>query len=310
MTAAGVALVNAGREMDALPWYAAALRLAIGQRDAETSLRVRIEEIVRWLPKAEQVFPGSVPPTQYIFNPDGRHVAIARGNIATIFSTETGARTAGPFDHEHEIIRLAFTPHGTRLLTAGWGFAAELWDTSGNGLVKTFPTREPIAFACLSPDGNRVVTCGNTGNVVVWRVDTGSKEYAVNHKGRVPYAAFSKDGSLLGTASNDGTAKVWNAKDGRAVATHNHKGPVHFLAFSDRGERVASVNGPTCLVWDAKSADLLCKPLVMADWIDLARFTADGEWVDTVTDRHQLVTWDVATSAASFHQRRRDQPRL
>src|SRR5207249_212732 len=124
---------------------------------------LRIGEIIGWLPKVKQVFPGDVPPRDYLLSPDGRRVAIARGNAATIWNAEDSSRIAGPLTLASEITRLTFSPDGGRLLTAGWDPSAKIWDAATGALVKTLPHGDSVSYAAFSPDGKKVVTCGDKG---------------------------------------------------------------------------------------------------------------------------------------------------
>ena len=73
----------------------------------------------------------------------------------------------------------AFSPDGSRIVTAAFDNTARLWDASTGA-----------ALATLSGHTDRVVT-----------------------------AAFSPDGSRIVTASADKTARLWDGKSGAALAT-------------------------------------------------------------------------------------------
>ena len=73
----------------------------------------------------------------------------------------------------------AFSPDGSRVLTASYDHTARLWDAK---------TGAPLAIL-------------------------------LGHMDAVTSAVFSPDGSRIVTASNDDTARLWDAKTGAALAT-------------------------------------------------------------------------------------------
>ena len=105
----------------------------------------------------------------------------------------------------------AFSPDGTRVVTASEDRTARFWDaTTGKQLAPALEHQGWVSSAAFSPDGTRVVTASADQTAQVWDAATGKPlTPALEHRGEVWSAAFSPDGTRLITASKDMTAQVW-----------------------------------------------------------------------------------------------------
>jgi WD40 repeat protein/serine/threonine protein kinase len=117
--------------------------------------------------------------------------------------------------HRNIVIDVAFSPDGSRLITAGSDGVAKVWDIS-------------TALRAASPGDDTGVTTDQALLTLA------------GHTGDVAAVAFSPDGSRLGTSSEDGTAKVWDATTGEELLTLSGHGRILDLAFSPDGTRLAT----------------------------------------------------------------------
>lgn len=56
------------------------------------------------------------------------------------------------------ILAAAFSPDGSRLLTASFDQTAKLWDVSTGRLIRAFPHSRRVDIIAVSPDGLRFAT--------------------------------------------------------------------------------------------------------------------------------------------------------
>ena len=110
----------------------------------------------------------------------------------------------------------AFSPDGSRVVTASWDGTARVWDAKTGGVLITLAGHRSWAdSAVFSPDGGRILTASWDKTARVWDAKTGAVLATFSgHADHVNGAAFSPDGSRVITAGNDNTARIWDAKTG------------------------------------------------------------------------------------------------
>jgi len=184
------------------------------------------------------------------------------GGLATVHEVATSALSESILaGHTSLVYHAAFSPDGTRIVTASIDKTARVWRADGRGepVVLTGHT-DWVRHAAFSPDGTRIVTASRDGTARVWPADgKGEPIVLKGHDGGVNHAAFSPDGAWIVTASTDGTARVWRA-DGRGepVVLTGHTSYVTHAAFSPDGTRIVTASGDRAArVWRVEWKTLL-----------------------------------------------------
>jgi WD40 repeat protein/serine/threonine protein kinase len=293
-TRTGLALLDAGEELSALPYFAAGLRGERGDREAEAPHRMRIAWTLQFLPRPVQVVAlDSVAPTAE-FSADGtRFVSVTR-NQARVWDAATDSAVTEPLEHSLEVTQATFSPDGTHVLTAGWFAGVRVWDARTGKVVRELDHTAPVNRFEFSPDARKVVGSG-TGSAIVWDLATGRTLLRLNHQTdrRVNSALFSRKGDLLVTASEDRTACVWDARTGRRVVEIPHPEGVQHADFDPTGSRVVTAGGLLARVWDARTGKPLhSEPARHERGIRTAWFAPDGTWFFTRTNDDRVRTWD------------------
>jgi WD40 repeat protein/TPR repeat protein len=117
-----------------------------------------------------------------LFSPDGSRVLIAdgekkgfpeppSGNIAQIFSVETGLEQQTLRGHRGRLLDAAFSPRGNLVVTSSNDTTIRLWHSqSGTELAMLGAHSGPVTKVQFSANGRKVLSIGSDGGVRLWRL--------------------------------------------------------------------------------------------------------------------------------------------
>jgi len=155
--------------------------------------------------------------------------------------------------HDGAVLSAAFSPDGSRIVTAGTDGTARIWDAaSAKEIAVLRGHNSPVTSAAFSPDGSRIATASWDGTVRIWDA-AGAREIAVlRGDATVDSAAFSPDGSRIVAASSDNIARIWDAASGKEIGVlRGHDSDVSSAAFSPDGLRIVTASKDhTARIWD------------------------------------------------------------
>ena len=208
------------------------------------------------------------------FSPDGETVAFTGLGEIRLWNTRTGDEQAIPLAdlsagiprNIPRILALAFSPHGTWLVSGSDKGKIQMWDVVTGGALTVFaePTEQEdlgrILALAFSPDGT-LLAAGIRGHIHLWEVDTANKLLSVNtehRRGDKPFQGaaeplvFSPDGAVLVNGLHMGAIQLWDVTTGEKIAAlDGHTQGVNMLAFSPDGTTLVSTGADgTILLWD------------------------------------------------------------
>jgi len=203
--------------------------------------------------------------------------------------------------HGDYVNSAAYSPDGTRIVTASSDKTARVWDArTGAQLAVLSGHGDRVYSAAYSPDGTRIVTASIDRTARVWDVRTGAQLAVLSgHGDRVYSAAYSPDGTRIVTASMDKTARVWDAHTGTQLAVlSGHGARVNSAKYSPDGTRIVTASeDKTARIWDARTNAQLAVLSGHGNNVYFAAYSPDGTRIVTASFDKTARVWDVHTGA-------------
>jgi predicted NACHT family NTPase len=166
-------------------------------------------------------------------------------DTARIWDAASTKAIAALLGHDNDVKSAAFSPDGSRIVTASEDTTARIWDAGSGKEIAVLRGHEgPVLSAAFSPDGTRIVTASVDRTARIWDAAS-AKQIAVlrGQDGFVYSAAISPNGSRIVTASWDNTARIWDAASAKEIAVlRGHEGTVVSAAFSPDGSRIVTAS--------------------------------------------------------------------
>ncbi len=200
--------------------------------------------------------------------------------------------------HEREVSHAAFSPNGSRIVTASYDLTARVWETAGGKEMAVLSGHtKPVNHATFSPDGSRILTASYDNTARLWDAASGTQIAVLNgHEAAVSHAAFSPDGSRIVTASYDQTARLWEAAGGTQIAIlRGHDDWVKHVAFSPNGNRILTASyDRTARLWETADGGEIAVLTGHGDEVLHAAFSHDGSRILTASYDRTARLWEAA----------------
>ena len=96
------------------------------------------------------------------------------------FLVREGPRLEAIIEHTDRVVSAAFSPDGTRIVTASWDKTAQVWRSDSGALIAELKGHaDKVSSAAFSPDGSRIVTASDDKTARVWRFDAISGDASI-----------------------------------------------------------------------------------------------------------------------------------
>jgi WD40 repeat protein/serine/threonine protein kinase len=200
----------------------------------------------------------------------------------------------------HDIVYFAaYSPDGTRVVTASRDHTARIWDARTGAQLAVLSGHTNIVYcAAYSPDGTRVVTASRDHTARIWDAHTGAQLAVLSgHEDGINSVAYSPDGMRIVTASFDKSARIWDAHTGAQLAVlSGHHERLYSGAYSPDGTRIVTASwDKTVRIWDARTGAQLLVLFGHDDRVYSAVFSPDGTRIVSASWDKTARIWDART---------------
>ncbi len=187
------------------------------------------------------------------FNHNGMRLATAGWHLVKLWDLASGREVLSLRDTD-TVNRVAFSPDGKLLATAGANQLAKLWDADTGQEVLALKHDAAGFDLVFSPDGKQLATGPSDGKTAVWDVSSGKKLLELSgHTDPVDAIAYSPDGKRLATASRTWKARVWDASSGKEILFLPHPAAVYDIAYSKAGFLATASEDGKVRFWDPRA---------------------------------------------------------
>lgn len=228
------------------------------------------------------------------FSPDSTQLALGDDNNIKLRDVRTGTELHTLEGHTHFVNRVAFSPDGSRLVSASEDKTLKLWDVRTGAELCTLSEHRGIQSVAFSPDGTCIASGIGDGTVKLWDTRTRAELRTFSgHSDFVDCVAFSPDGSRIASGSRDKTIKLWDRVTGTTLHTFiGHQSELAAVAFSLDGGRVVSTSRDyTIKIWDARTGSPF-RTLTQSRSVTNVATSPDGTQIASVVGGNTIDIWD------------------
>ena len=238
------------------------------------------------------------------FSPNGRLIAVADGQTATLYDIDSGKRILNFIGHSGAIRSVAFSSHGSYLVTASEDKTARVWEVATGRLLRSLTGHSgAVTSAKFSPDGRYIATGSSDWHSKLWDIKTGRElaEY-INFFGDVYSLDFGPRGVYVITGGRSGIAlldvKTWSVL--RTFTGHAHSFGVSSIRFSANGRYVLTGSGDaTARLWDLSTGKEVRTFRGHSDGVSAVDFSPCGRFVVTGSWDGTAKLWNVGSGNES-----------
>ncbi|WP_040712802.1 WD40 repeat domain-containing protein [Nocardia takedensis] len=281
---------------------------------------IRLVEVATGEQTGPALFGHGGPLSDMEFSQDGKTLVTASADGVRAWDVSRRSQIGGVITaYRGPGLKIAISPDGTRIATAGDDFVIRQWDTATSrqrGPAITIP-KYRLTGIVFNSDATILATSSTDNAVHLWDAEGGGEKHGplTGHTGMVWDVAFSPDGQRLASTGSDGSLMLWDVARGAQIGQRlvgNDQQVIHAV-FSHDGTRVAAASMDSSIrVWDLSSSHQIGDPLnantstILAlafapDDRGLSAATTDGlNWLFDLSSRAPLLGHEGTITSVTF----------
>ncbi|MEZ4683966.1 MAG: WD40 repeat domain-containing protein, partial [Caldilineaceae bacterium] len=200
--------------------------------------------------------------------------------------------------HRSTILRIAWSPDGTKLATASADTTVHLYDAqTGERLRQLTGNSGVVIDVAWSPDGRQVASAAYDYNVFLWDwQDDTEQQFASSYLNSI---AWHPDGTYIVGGASDRRVLLWDVATGQRYEWTGHDAAVSPIAWQPEGKWLASGGQDgQIILWDTTSDDWLTGH-IWKQGLDLGEQIWDLAWYGNLLAaagvNGSVKVWDVMT---------------
>jgi WD40 repeat protein len=161
------------------------------------------------------------------YSPDDRYIVTGSGGYGPnmerftaevkLWDAKTGKEIRTLNGHSGEVVSVAFSPDGKRIVSGSRDTTLKVWDAQTGQEIHTLRGHMNwVTGVAYRPDGKHIVSGSGDilgpGELKVWDAQTGQLLHTLKgHPGQILSVAYSPDGKWIVSGGTDNSLKIWDA---------------------------------------------------------------------------------------------------